>query len=184
MSKLTFHLRILTSKLSKDFDYEMQNDYQKMTGRQWTNPIHNNQTRKDIHNLTTKSAWQHQLKELITQIKAKVDNIAYFLKQLEQHGVTVTDRQKGKAWTYHQVVNTKTGRRELKVPDFYQRVDKNSGEIKTPRGLGQSFSKVAIEAYFSKKKEKEIQNERRRADDGFERVKTLAEDARARTRRQ
>lgn len=81
----------------------MQTDYQKVTGRQWTNPIHNNQTRKDIHNLTTKSAWQHQLKELITQIKAKV--------------------------------NTKTGRRELKFRDFYQRVDKKSGEIKAPRGL-------------------------------------------------
>ena len=186
MSKLTFHLRILTSKLSKDFDYEMQTDYQKVTSRQWTNPIHNNQTRKDIHNLTTKSAWQYQLKELITQIKAKVDNIADFLKQLEQYGVTVTERKRGNAWTYHQAVNTKTGCRELKIRDFYRRVDKKSGEIKTTHGLGQSFSKAAIEDYFNKKKEneKEHYSDGRRESDGIERIKTLTEDARARTRRQ
>lgn len=46
--------------------------------------------------------------------------------------------------------NTKTDRRELKVRDFYQRVGKKSGEIKTTRGLGQSFSEVAIEAYFKR----------------------------------
>ena len=134
--------RFNINKLRKDFDHEMQNNYQKVTGRQWTNPIHNKTDRKDIQNLTTKSEWQYQLKELITQIKAKVDNIADFLKQLEQYGVTVTERKRGNAWTYHQVVNTKTGCRELKIRDFYQRVDKKSGEIKTTRGLGQSFSNL------------------------------------------
>lgn len=178
--------RFNINKLRKDFDHEMQTNYQKVTGHQWTNPIHNNQTRKDIRNLTTKSEWQYQLKELITQIKAKVDNIADFLKQLEQHNVTVTKRQRGNAWTYHQTVITKTSRRELKIRDFYQRVDKKSGEIKATRGLDQSFSKVAIEDYFNKKKEneKEHYSDGRRESDGIERIKTLAEDARARTRRQ
>ena len=143
-------------KLRKDFDEEMQTSYQKVTCRQWTNPVHNQTDRKDIHNLTTKSEWQHQLKDLITKIKNKVDNIADFLKQLEQHGVTVTERQKGKAWTYHQTVTTKTGCRELKVRDFYQRVDKRTGEIKATRGLGRSFSKSAIEAYFKAKNGKKI----------------------------
>lgn len=173
-------------KLRKDFDEEMKTSYQKVTGRQWTNPIHNQTERKDIHNLTTKSEWQYQLKELITQIKAKVDNIADFLKQLEQHSVTVTERQKGKAWTYHQVVTTRTGRHELKVRDFYQRVNKRTGEIKSTRGLGQSFSKVAIEDYFNRKKEnkKEDQNYDRREDNGLEKVKTMAADAKVRAQRQ
>ena len=140
--------RFNIQKLRKDFDEEMQTNYQKVTGRQWTNPIHNQSNRQDIHNLTTKSEWQQQLKELINQIKVKVNNIADFLKQLEQHGVTVTKRQKGKSWTYHQTVETKTGTRELKVRDFYQRVNKQTGEIKSTRGLGRSFSKVAIEDYF------------------------------------
>ena len=144
--------RFNINKLRKDFDHEMQNNYQKVTGRQWNNPIHNKTDRKDIQNLTTKSERQYQLKELITQIKAKVDNIADFLKQLEQYGVTVTERKRGNAWTYHQVVNTKTGCRELKIRDFYQRVDKKSGEIKTTRGLGRSFSKAAIEDYFIRRK--------------------------------
>ena len=178
--------RFNINKLRKDFDREMKTSYQKLTGRQWTNPIHNQTERKDIHNLTTKSEWQYQLKELITQIKAKVDNIADFLKQLEQHSVTVTERQKGKAWTYHQTVETKTGTRELKVRDFYQRVNKQTGEIKSTRGLGQSFSKVAIEDYFNRKKEnkKEDQSYDRREDNGLEKVKTMAADAKVRAQRQ
>lgn len=178
--------RFNIQKLRKDFDEEMQTNYQKVTGRQWTNPIHNQSNRQDIHKLTTKSEWQQQLKELINQIKVKVDNIADFLKQLEQHGVTVTKRQKGKSWTYHQTVETKTGTRELKVRDFYQRVNKQTGEIKSTRGLGQSFSKVAIEDYFNRKKEneKERYSNGRREDDGLEKVKTMAADAKVRIQRQ
>ena len=161
----------------------MQTNYQKVTGRQWTNPIHNQSNRQDIHNLTTKSEWQQQLKELINQIKVKVTNITDFLQQLEQRGVTVTERQKGKSWTYHQVVTTRTGRRELKVRDFYQRVNKKTGEIKSTRGLGQSFSKSEIERYFNKK-EKENQNYDRRENNGLKKIKTMAADAKVRIQRQ
>ena len=176
--------RFNIQKLRKDFDEEMQTNYQKVTGRQWTNPIHNQTERKDIHNLTTKSEWQQQLKELINQIKVKVTNITDFLHQLEQRGVTVTERQKGKSWTYHQVVNTKDGVKELKVRDFYQRVDKQTGEIKSTRGLGQSFSKSEIEHYFNKKKEKENQNYDRRENNGLKKIKTMAADAKVRIQRQ
>lgn len=178
--------RFNINKLRKDFDREMKTNYQRITGCQWTNPIHNQTERKDIHNLTTKSEWQQQLKELINQIKVKVTNITDFLHQLEQRGVTVTERQKGKSWTYHQTVETKTGSRELKVRDFYQRVDKTTGEIKSTRGLGQSFSKSEIKRYFNRKKENEKEEQKydRRENDGLERVKTLAEDARARVRQQ
>ena len=176
--------RFNINKLRKDFDREMKTSYQRITGRQWTNPIHNQTERKDIHNLTTKSEWQQQLKELINQIKVKVTNITDFLHQLEQRGVTVTERQKGKSWTYHQVVNTKDGVKELKVRDFYQRVDKQTGEIKSTRGLGQSFSKSEIEHYFNKKKEKENQNYDRRENNGLKKVKTMAADAKVRIQRQ
>ena len=176
--------RFNIQKLRKDFDEEMQTNYQKVTGRQWTNPIHNQSNRQDIHNLTTKSEWQQQLKELINQIKVKVTNITDFLHQLEQLGVTVTERQKGKSWTYHQVVNTKDGVKELKVRDFYQRVNKKTGEIKSTRGLGQSFSKSEIEHYFNKKKEKENQNYDRRENNGLKKIKTMAADAKVRIQRQ
>ena len=175
--------RFNIQKLRKDFDEEMQTNYQKVTGRQWTNPIYNQSNRQDIHNLTTKSEWQQQLKELINQIKVKVTNITDFLQQLEQRGVTVTERQKGKSWTYHQVVTTRTGRRELKVRDFYQRVNKKTGEIKSTRGLGQSFSKSEIERYFNKK-EKENQNYDRRENNGLKKIKTMAADAKVRIQRQ
>ncbi|MQB68215.1 mobilization protein [Lactobacillus reuteri] len=176
--------RFNINKLRKDFDEEMQTSYQKVTGRQWTNPIHNQPKRKDIHNLTTKSEWQQQLKKLINQIKVKVTNITDFLHQLEQRGVTVTERQKGKSWTYHQVVNTKDGVKELKVRDFYQRVDKQTGEIKSSRGLGQSFTKSEIEQYFNRNKEKENQYYDRRENNGLKKIKTMAADAKVRIQRQ
>lgn len=176
--------RFNVQKLRKDFDDEMQTNYQKITGRQWTNPIHTQSNRHDIHNLTTKSEWQQNLKQLINQIKAEVTNITDFLQKLEQRGVTVTERQKGKSWTYHQTITTKTGTRELKVRDFYQRIDKQTGEVKSTRGLGQSFSKMSIENYFNRKKEKENQNNDSRREDGLEKVKSMAADAKVRIQRQ
>ena len=177
--------RFNIQKLRKDFDEEMQTNYQKVTGRQWTNPIHNQSNRQDIHNLTTKSEWQQQLKELINQIKVKVDNIADFLKQLEQHGVTVTKRQKGKSWTYHQTVETKTGTRELKVRDFYQRVNKLEKSNRLEVWADHSRKKQ-LKIILSRKKEneKERYSNGRREDDGLEKVKTMAADAKVRIQRQ
>src|SRR5699024_1603876 len=77
------------------------------------------------------------------------------------------------------------GRHELKARDFYQRVNKQTGEIKSTRGLGQSFSKSKIERYFNKKKEKENQNyDSRRENSGREKIKTMAADAKVRAQRQ
>lgn len=178
--------RFNINKLRRDFDREMQTNYQKITGHQWTNPIHNQTNRQDIHNLVTKSEWQQNLKQLINQVKAEVQNVAEFLSKLKLHSVTVTERQHGRAWTYHQTVTTKTGTRELKVRDFYQRVDKRTGEIKSTRGLGQSFSKVAIESYFNRKKEKERENQsdERREDNELEKLRAMETDAKTRVQRQ
>ena len=176
--------RFNINKLRKDFDHEMQTSYKKVTGHQWTDPIHNQSNRQDIHNLVTKSEWQRDLKQLINQVKSEVQSVAEFISKLKLHGVTVTERQHCQAWTYHQTVTTKDGTKELKVRDFYQRIDEKSGEVLSTRGLGQSFSKMIIERYINKKKEKENRSNEQKADDGLEKVKTVAADIRARIQRQ
>ncbi len=170
-------------KLRTNFDHEMTDNYQRVTGHNWTNPIHNQQERQDIKNLTTRSEWQQSLKKIISQVKNEVSSLKEFIRRLNDSGITVTERQKGSAWTYHQTVHGKS----YKVRDFYQRVDKQNGKVLSTRGLGQTFTKSYLTSYF-KQKDKEVEedtNERRQSkDEEFEKIKTMARDARIRTARQ
>ena len=170
-------------KLRSSFDREMINNYQFVTGHRWTNPIHNQQERQDVNNLTTRSEWQQNLKKIIAQVRCEVNSLKEFIRRLNDAGITVTERQKGSAWTYHQTVHGKS----YKVRDFYQRVDKQSGKVLSTRGLGQEFTKSYLTSYF-KQKDKEVEedtNERRQSEDEeFEKIKTMARDARIRTARQ
>ncbi|WP_231125082.1 relaxase/mobilization nuclease domain-containing protein [Limosilactobacillus reuteri] len=170
-------------KLRNNFDHEMFQNYQRVAGRSWTNPIHNQQERQDIKNLTTRSEWQQSLKKIISQVKNEVSSLKEFIRRLNDSGITVTERQKGSAWTYHQTVHGKS----YKVRDFYQRVDKQSGKVLSTRGLGQEFTKSYLTSYF-KQKDKEVEedtNERRQSEDEeFEKVRTMARDAKIRIARQ
>nr|WP_225432226.1 relaxase/mobilization nuclease domain-containing protein [Limosilactobacillus reuteri] len=112
-------------KLRTNFDHEMTDNYQRVTGHNWTNPIHKQQERQDANNLTTRSEWQNSLKKIINQVKNEVTSLKDFIQQLGEQGITVTERKKKTAWTYHQTVNGKS----YKVRDFYQRVDKQSGKV-------------------------------------------------------
>ncbi|MGE9856651.1 relaxase/mobilization nuclease domain-containing protein [Limosilactobacillus reuteri] len=168
-------------KLRSSFDREMINNYQFVTGHRWTNPIHNQQERQDVNNLTTRSEWQQNLKKIIAQVRCEVNSLKEFIRRLNDAGITVTERQKGKAWTYHQIIKGK----EYKVRDFYQRVDKQNGKVLSTRGLGQTFTKSYLTGYFKQKEVEEDTNERRQSkDEEFEKIKTMARDARIRTARQ
>ncbi|WP_339111317.1 relaxase/mobilization nuclease domain-containing protein [Limosilactobacillus reuteri] len=168
-------------KLRSSFDREMINNYQFVTGHRWTNPIHNQQERQDVNNLTTRSEWQQNLKKIIAQVRCEVNSLKEFIRRLNDAGITVTERQKGSAWTYHQTVHGKS----YKVRDFYQRVDKQNGEVLSTRGLGQTFTKSYLTGYFKQKEVEEDTNERRQSkDEEFEKIKTMARDARIRTARQ
>lgn len=168
-------------KLRSSFDREMINNYQFVTGHRWTNPIHNQQERQDVNNLTTRSEWQQSLKKIIAQVRCEVNSLKEFIRRLNDAGITVTERQKGSAWTYHQTVHGKS----YKVRDFYQRVDKQNGEVLSTRGLGQTFTKSYLTGYFKQKEVEEDTNERRQSkDEEFEKIKTMARDARIRTARQ
>ncbi|WP_251573985.1 relaxase/mobilization nuclease domain-containing protein [Limosilactobacillus agrestimuris] len=172
-------------KIRKDFDQMMYDNYQYITGQPWSDPIHNNlQYRQDQNNLTSRSAWQASLKKLINQLKQEATSIKSFLVKLSDHGVTVTERQHSQAWTYHQYVKTEHGTKELKVRDFYQRVDKRTGEVKSTRGLGKDFTKSALEHYFQPSQQDETEEDKHDIDETSElvKLKTMAADARFRAR--
>lgn len=160
-------------KMRHDFDKNMQDNYERVTGHQWTNPVHNQAKRQDMDSLPSKSAWQEYLKSLIDEVKAKTASVGEFLKELADSGVTVTERQKKQSWTYHQKAQLKSGIKELKIRDFYQRKDKRTGEIISTRGLGQLYSKSSIEQYF---KQKQQRSESKNGTGEQEKVKTIKRD--------
>lgn len=143
-----FHLR-------KQFDKFMEQNFEKITDRPWPGP--SNQTnRLDSHSLTTKSEWQRHVKQVIKKVKSEVTTISEFLTKLShQYGITVTNRSKNTAWTYHQQVKTAKGLKEYKVRDYYERRNKKTGEIKSIRGLGKDFTKASITEYLESKNKKE-----------------------------
>ena len=143
-----FHLR-------KQFDKFMSQSFENVTGRPWPGPSNQNQ-RLDSNNLTTKSEWQKHVKQVIEKVKSEVTTISDFLTKLSQYGITVTNRSKETAWTYHQQVKTATGIKEYKVRDYYERRNKKTGEIKSVRGLGKDFTKASITEYFESKNKKEV----------------------------
>ena len=152
-------------------------NYQRVTGNSWTNPISKQQKRQDIDNIVTRSQWQKSLKKIINQVKNEVDSLREFVHLLGTQGITITERKKGTAWTYHQTINGK----EYKVRDFYQRVKKQTGEVISTRGLGQSFTKSNLEQCFAQKQEERTNNEQ---NEQLAKIKTMAADARARSQRQ
>lgn len=161
-------------KMRHDFDNTMQDNYKRITGRQWADPVHKQQARQDIANLPSKSAWKEYLKSLIDEVKSKTASVGEFLKGLADKGVTVTERQHEQAWTYHQKAQLKSGIKELKTRDFYQRKDRRTGEIISTRGLGQFYSKRSIEQYFNQKQQR---SELKNGTGEQEKVKTIKRDA-------
>lgn len=179
--------RFNINHLRRNFDKNMEANFQTITGRKWPDPVHNQAKRQDIASLTNKSEWQQYIKRLITQIKNKTKTLSEFIQKLSDCGVTVTERKRGQAWTYRQKVSINGKVRQQRVRDFYQRIDKQTGEVKSTRGLGRAFTKSAIEHYFARQiTDEEVdldaENKRKANDEEFEKLKTLARDAKVKSR--
>ncbi len=141
--------RFSVFKLRKDLDKFMAANFQKVTGRQWTKATH--LKRQDAQSLATKSSWQKHVKSVIDTLKQEVTSATDFIKALASQGITVTERNKGTRWTYHQQVQTSKGIKEYSVRDFYQRQNKKTGAVISTRGLGKDYTKESIESYFKQK---------------------------------
>lgn len=142
--------RFTVSKLRKDFNQYMEQNFQRVTGRDWVNPFDEPSERKDVKDLPTRADWERELKELIDSIKKQVSNATQFLSRLSQHGVIVTDRKHGQSWTYHTTIKGRKGPRKVSARDFYQRTDKKAGRVLRTRGLGKNYTKEALEKYWQK----------------------------------
>lgn len=143
--------RFSVFKMRRDFNDYLQDNFEHVTSRTWSNPFSNHLVRKDLSDLPTRSKWEEQLKSIINTVKQEVTNAKTFLSKLSEFGITVSERKQGKSWTYHQTLTTKNGdTKEMKARDFYQRKDKKTGEILTTRGLGSSYTKQSLEVFWQK----------------------------------
>ncbi len=193
--------RFSVYKMRRNLNDYLNNNFERVTGRKWENPFEKTENRKDLDNLSSRSIWQEQLKKTIALVKTEVDNVKDFLNKLSQLGITVTERQQG-SWTYHSTIKTAKGTKKVSARDFYQRIDKNTGQVLTTRGLGQAYTKQSLEAYYqrmlSKQKEilpletpphhtrKEVDNNVRNKEEREQlaKIKTRAAEARAQITRQ
>lgn len=188
--------RFSVFKMRRNLNDYLNSNFERVTGRQWKNPFDKTIERKDLNNLPNRSKWQEQLKKTIDMVKTEVDNVKDFLAKLSQFGVTVTERQHGKSWTYHGSIKTAKGLKKISARDFYQRIDKKSGQVLTTRGLGQSYTKENLTLYWKKQlaMQKEAQHvliphhQRKEADNNvgkqeereqLSKIKTRAAEARA-----
>lgn len=188
--------RFSVFKMRRNLNDYLNSNFERVTGRQWKNPFDKTIERKDLNNLPNRSKWQEQLKKTIDMVKTEVDNVKDFLAKLSQFGVTVTERQHGKSWTYHGSIKTAKGLKKISARDFYQRIDKKSGQVLTTRGLGQSYTKENLTLYWKKQlaMQKEAQHvliphhQRKEADNNvgkqeereqLAKIKTRAAEARA-----
>ena len=192
--------RFTVTKMRSDFNQYMNDNFERITGRQWHNPMEHHQERKDVNNLQTRSAWQQQLKKNIKSIKTEVTNVKDFLTRLAKNRITITERRHGQSWTYHGTIKTAHGPKKISARDFYQRIDPKTGAVLRTRGLGRDYTKESLELYWQKQAQKEAQPEQKYHHHGKEvtnhdrikqsegreqlqKVKTLAAEARATTER-
>lgn len=133
------------SKLRNDWNNFMDENYLSVTGHVYINPFN----RKKPATTTKPKGWQEQLQKTLEWACSKASSIENYLTLIKDKGVTVSERNKRGDWCYHLVVNEK----EKVVRDFYQRIDKKTGSVKSTRGLGLQFTPKELEHYFKIKKE-------------------------------
>lgn len=114
-------------------------------GLTWDDPqSKKHRTRADVP--TDNVTWQDTMKQVITTVAQAPDvtDLAKFEATLADHGITITQRRSG--WTYHDADGHKSR-------DFYQRVNKQTGEIKSTRGLGRAYTADNIAALIKAKQQ-------------------------------
>ncbi|MFC6202043.1 relaxase/mobilization nuclease domain-containing protein [Lactiplantibacillus nangangensis] len=100
-------------------------------GLTWDDPqSKQHKTRANVP--TDNVTWQDAVKNAISDTlnDHTVVDMATFESALADRGVTITQRRGG--WTYHDADGHKSR-------DFYQRINKQTGEIKSTRGLGRAY---------------------------------------------
>lgn len=139
-------------RLRKELDSYMADNYERVVGKVWTNPI--NKVERDLSTIQTKQEWQQQLKNAINQVKSQVKDFDTFRQQLLQRGINVTERgKKSPHLVYAATVIGSRGTQRWRVRDFYQRIDKSTGQVLSTRGLGKDYTRESLEHYWQAMRE-------------------------------
>lgn len=132
------------ASLRKKLDGYLASESEPVTGKPWVNPIAvKSAFTADRDSLPVKSPWQQVVKDAVDTAKSHAVSVDDFKDELQsEYGITITERGKAKAWTYHIDVDGK----EKKVRGFYQLIDKKTGAVKSTRGLGRDYGREAVTA--------------------------------------
>ncbi|WP_195701606.1 relaxase/mobilization nuclease domain-containing protein [Companilactobacillus futsaii] len=133
------------SKLRNNWNDFMDENYLAVTGHVYVNPFKKDKAASNVK----PKGWQKQVQETLEWAKNKAETIENYLTILRDKGITVSRRNKRGDWSYHFKVNGK----DKTVRDFYQRIDKKSGLVKSTRGLGKDYTPTSLKEYFENKKE-------------------------------
>ncbi|MHA8263771.1 relaxase/mobilization nuclease domain-containing protein [Lactobacillaceae bacterium Melli_B3] len=134
-------------RLRKEWNQYLDQNYLATTGQVYVNPFEDAKPRRQ---LTQVHGWQAALKNTLDWAREIATSIKEYLNLLEEKDVTVSERNKKGDWSYHVMVNDK----EKTVRDFYQRKDRNTGEVKSTRGMGLDYTPDQLDQYFKFKKSK------------------------------
>lgn len=193
--------RFSVFKMRRNFNTYLNENFERITNRKWHNPFDKATPRADLNQLSSRSKWQEQLRKTIDVLKTEVDNVKDFLTKLSKSGINVTERQNGKSWTYHGSIKTTKGTKKVSARDFYQRIDKKTGQVLTTRGLGKNYTKENLTVYWQNQRIKQNEEQqlpvipqrhkRKEADNNVRnkanereqlaKIKTRAAEARAQT---
>jgi hypothetical protein len=143
------------SKLRNNWNNFMDENYLAVTGHVYVNPFKKDKVASNIK----PQGWQKQVQETLEWARNKAETIENYLTILRDKGITVSKRNKHGDWSYHFKVNGK----DKTVRDFYQRIDKKSGLVKSTRGFGKDYTPDSLETYFENKREVSNDEKRKRS---------------------
>lgn len=131
------------SSLRKKLDGYLSSESEKVTHQPWVNPIAAKSATTDRNSLPVKAPWQQIIKDAVDDVKGHAVSVNDFKNELkDEYGISITERGKAKAWTYH----IDFAGKEKKVRGFYQLIDKATGTVRSTRGLGSDYGRESVTA--------------------------------------
>lgn len=135
--------RFSVDKLRCQWNKSMNQNYLPVTGHIYQLAFKKDQSGEVVKPL----GWQDKLQQTLEWARQTAKDVEEYLKLLNTKNITVAKRNKKGDWSYHIEVNGK----KKTVRDFYQRIDKKTGLVKSTRGLGKDYTPLSLTKYFKNK---------------------------------
>lgn len=152
--------------LRNQWNRYLNQNYLLVTGHLYLSPFDNKKPGKTIKS----KGWQEELQKTLDWARQKAKSIEKYLDLLKSKDVSVINRNKRGDWSYHVSVNGK----DKAVRDFYQRIDKKTGLVKSTRGMGQEYTPKSLKGYFKNKQESDSNEKQQENGRNDQRLEQLA----------